>query len=84
LRLSEKGYTVAVIEKGKRYHPGDFPKTNWRLNKYLWMPIFGFYGIQALTWLRNVFILHGIGVGGGSLVYANNLLKPKDSVFDKK
>jgi cholesterol oxidase len=81
LRLAEKGYRVAVLEKGKRYRTEDFPKTNWNLRKYLWMPSLGLYGIQMLTWLRHVLVLHGGGVGGGSLVYANQLRVPPDEVF---
>ncbi len=81
LRLAEKGYKVAVLEKGKRYRIEDFPKTNWNLRKYLWMPSLGLYGIQMLTLLRHVLVLHGGGVGGGSLVYANQLLVPPDEVF---
>ena len=81
LRLAEKGYRVAVIEKGRRYRPEDFPRTNWNLRKFLWMPTVGLYGIQALTLLKDVFVLHGTGVGGGSLVYAANLLVPPDEVF---
>lgn len=76
LRLAEKGYSVLVIEQGKRYQTEDFPKTNWNLRKYFWLPKLGLYGIQAMTLLKDVFILHGTGVGGGSLVYANNLLIP--------
>ncbi|MFC1481030.1 GMC oxidoreductase [Candidatus Neomarinimicrobiota bacterium] len=82
LRLAEKGYHVAVVEQGRRYEPDQFPKSNWNLRKFLWFPRIGLYGIQALTLLKNVFVLHGTGVGGGSLVYANNLLVPPDKVFD--
>lgn len=82
LRLAEKGYSVLVIEQGKRYRTDDFPKSNWNLRKYFWMPKLSLYGIQAMTLLKDVFILHGAGVGGGSLVYANNLLIPPDKVFD--
>jgi cholesterol oxidase len=82
-RLTEKGYRVAVIEKGRRYHTTDFPKTNWNLRKSFWMPKLGLHGIQALTLLRHVLILHGTGVGGGSLVYANQLLMPPDDVLEK-
>ena len=38
LRLTEKGYRVAVLEKGKRSASDDFAKTNWNVWKYLWMP----------------------------------------------
>lgn len=82
LRLAEKGYKVAVLEKGKRWRPEDFPKTNWVLHKFYWMPRLFMYGIQCMTLLRDVFVLHGAGVGGGSLVYANTLPIPKDKVFD--
>ena len=81
LRLAEKGYDVLVIEKGKRYRTQDFPKTNWNLRKFLWMPNLFIYGIQCVTLLKNIFILHGTGVGGGSLVYANTLLIPPDNAF---
>ena len=82
LRLAERGYSVLVIEKGKRYEDKDFPKTNWNLRKYLWMPKLFMYGIQCITFLKNVFILHGSGVGGGSLVYANTLLVPSKKAFE--
>ena len=82
LRLAEKGYRVLVIEKGKRYRTEDFPKTNWNLRKYFWMPRIFLYGIQCITLLKNVFIFHGTGVGGGSLVYANTLLVPSDDAFE--
>jgi cholesterol oxidase len=82
LRLAEKGYSVAILERGRRWRSEDFPKTNWNVRKYLWAPIARCFGIQAITMLRDVMILHGCGVGGGSLVYANTLLVPPDTVFD--
>jgi cholesterol oxidase len=81
LRLAEKGYSVCVIERGKRFRDEDFPKTNWNLRKFLWMPLLKCFGIQNMTLFRNVLILSGTGVGGGSLVYANTLLKPSDAFF---
>jgi len=81
LRLVEKGYTVLVIEKGKRYHSEDFPRTNWNLRKYLWIPSLRCFGIQKLTFYRQASILSGVGVGGGSLVYANTLFMPTDDFF---
>ncbi len=82
LRLSEKGFRVAVLEKGKRWQKEDFPRTNWNIKKNLWMPRIGCYGYQMLTPLKHVLILHGGGVGGGSLVYANQLLVPPANVFE--
>ena len=64
LRLAEKGYSEAVVERGKRWRSEDFPKSNWNLRKYLWAPALRCFGIQAMTMLRDVFIFHGCGVGG--------------------
>jgi cholesterol oxidase len=82
LRLSEKGYKVLVIEKGKRFAPSDFPKTNWNLKKWLWMPSLGLQGIFKMTFFEHVTIFSGVGVGGGSLVYANTLPVPKRAFFE--
>jgi cholesterol oxidase len=82
LRLTEKGYRVAVVEMGKRYRAEDFARTNWDLRRSLFRPELGCYGILQMTLLRDVFVLHGAGVGGGSLVYANTLLVPSDLAFE--
>jgi cholesterol oxidase len=82
LRLSEKGYSVAVLEQGKRWAKEDFAKTSWDLRKFFWEPRLGLHGIMQMTQLRDVFALHGAGVGGGSLVYANTLLQPPKEAFD--
>jgi cholesterol oxidase len=81
LRLAEKGYSVAVLEAGKRYTAADFPETNWETKKFLWAPKLKHYGIMRITPMRHVAILSGAGVGGGSLVYANTLLVPPKDVF---
>ncbi len=81
MRLTEKGYRVTVLERGKRFSPQDFPKTNWQLTKYLWLPALRCFGIQRLTFMNDIWILSGSGVGGGSLVYAATLIKPGDSFF---
>jgi len=82
MRLAQKGYRVAVIEAGKRWHKEDFPKTNWNAFKYLWAPKLRCFGIQNITLLKGVMVLHGSGVGGGSLVYANTLMRPNAAVFE--
>ncbi len=81
LRLSEKGYKVLVIEKGKWYKTQDFPKTNWNLKKWLWFPQVGLHGFFKMTFLNHATILSGVGVGGGSLTYANTLPVPKKEFF---
>jgi len=81
LRLSEKGYSVTVLERGARFSQRDFPKTNWDMKKSLWMPAAKCFGILRLSFLSDVFVLSGAGVGGGSLVYANTLYVPPDAFF---
>ncbi|MFP2897585.1 GMC oxidoreductase [Corallococcus sp. 4LFB] len=82
LRLVEKGYRVVMLEKGRRLQGQDFPKSNWNLKRWLWMPQLGWRGLFKMTFFRHVTVLSGVGVGGGSLVYANTLPIPKDDFFD--
>lgn len=82
LRLTEKDYKVLVIEKGKWFEPEDFPETNWNLKKWLWMPALKFTGLFKITLFRHVGILSGVGVGGGSLVYANTLPVPDKAFYN--
>lgn len=81
LRLTEKGHRVGVLEAGRRFADHEFAKTSWNLRKFLWMPRLGMYGIQRIHLLRNVMILGGAGVGGGSLNYANTLYVPPEPFF---
>jgi cholesterol oxidase len=81
LRLAEKGYRVGVLEAGRRFEDADFPRTSWDVRKFLWAPKLGCTGIQRIHALRNVIILAGAGVGGGSLVYANTLYRPASDSF---
>ena len=81
-RLTQKGYTILVIEKGRRFEPEDFPKTNWDLKRWLWNPALGLKGIFQMSFLRHMTVYHGVGVGGGSLVYANMLPVPTREFFD--
>jgi len=82
LRLTEKGYSVTVLERGKRFRDQDYPKTNWIVWKYLWLPALRCFGILQISPFRDVFVLHGNGVGGGSLGYANVLVQPSDKLFE--
>src|SRR5579875_4040267 len=96
LRLTEKGYRVAVLEAGRRFDdpasesPRErhraLPRTSWRSRSYLWAPGLGLTGIQRIHLLRGqrgarVLVLAGAGVGGGSLNYANTLYEPPDAFF---
>ena len=82
LRLTEKGYRVGVIEAGRRFTEQTYPKTSWRLPSFLWAPRFGCTGLQRIHILKDVVVLAGAGVGGGSLNYANTLYVPPKRFFD--
>lgn len=81
LRLVEKGYKVLMLEQGPRLGAEDFPKSNWNLKRWLWMPGIGFRGLFKMTFFRHLTALSGVGVGGGSLMYANTLPLPKPEFF---
>lgn len=82
LRLTEKGYRVLVLEAGRRFNDEDFPHTSWNIRSFLWAPALGCFGIQRISLLKNVMVLSGAGVGGGSLVYANTLYVPPGQFYE--
>ncbi|MGL4306858.1 MAG: GMC oxidoreductase [Mycobacteriaceae bacterium] len=82
LRLTEKGYKVAVLEAGRRFSDEELPETSWRMRKYLWAPGLGCYGVQRIHLLPDVLVMAGAGVGGGSLNYANTLYQPPKPFFE--
>jgi cholesterol oxidase len=82
LRLAEKGYRVAVMEAGRRFTPETLPTSNWDARRFLWFPRLGMKGIMRMSLLKDVFIVSGAGVGGGSLVYANTLYEPLGPYYD--
>jgi cholesterol oxidase len=82
MRLTEKGHRVLMLERGKRYRDQDFAKSTWNIFKYLWWPALRCFGILQISPFRDVIVLHGSGVGGGSLGYANVLMQPSDKLFE--
>jgi cholesterol oxidase len=81
LRLAEKGYRVAVLECGRRFEDEDFAESTWSFRRYYWMPKIGLRGIFRMTVFKDVFIVSGSGVGGGSLGYANTLYRARPAFF---
>ncbi|MCK8642345.1 GMC family oxidoreductase [Mycobacterium colombiense] len=81
LRLTEKGYRVAVLEAGRRFEDHELPKNSWDLTRYLWAPALGCFGIFRIHPLKDVIVMAGAGVGGGSLVYASALYRPPKSFY---
>ena len=82
LRLTEKGYRVAVLEAGRRFADDQFASSTWDLRRFLWAPVLGLRGIMRMYVFKDVVILAGAGVGGGSLVYANTLYQPGRAFFE--
>jgi cholesterol oxidase len=82
LRLAEKGYRVGVLEAGRRFADDELPRTSWRIRDFLWAPRLGMTGIQRIHVLKDVVVVAGAGVGGGSLVYANTLYVPGKAFFE--
>lgn len=81
LRLAEKGYTVGILEAGRRYRDQDYARSTWDLRRFLWAPALGLRGIFRLTPFKDVFIASGSAVGGGSVVYANTLYRASPDFF---
>ena len=82
LRLAEKGYRVAVFERGRRYRDGDLPKSAWQSRRFVWAPAFGLRGIMRNKLFRHVFSTAQTGVGGGSLVYGGVLFRPQPAFYE--
>jgi cholesterol oxidase len=81
LRLTEKGYRVGVLEAGRRFTDETLPRSSWDVRNFLFAPRAGCLGIQRIHVLRDVIVLAGAGVGGGSLNYANTLYQPTADAF---
>ncbi|MBL1074041.1 GMC family oxidoreductase [Nocardia sp. 2] len=81
LRLTEKGYRVAVLESGRRWTAEDIPKTNWNVRRSLWAPRLGLTGPQRISLLGKCAVFSASGVGGGSLIYGNTLYEPLPNFY---
>ncbi|MFT4035097.1 MAG: GMC family oxidoreductase [Patulibacter sp.] len=82
LRLAEKGYSVRVLEQGRRFADDELPRDSFDRKRYYWAPRFGLRGIWKLTVFKDVFVMSGTSVGGGSNVYAMTLYTPPDRFFE--
>ncbi len=79
LRLAEGGQKVCVLERGKSYGPGDFPRSPSEISRAFWDPSKGFQGMFNVWSFEHFGALVSSGLGGGSLIYANVMLrKPRE------
>ncbi len=81
-RLAEQGWRVCVLERGRRFGAGDFPDRLAQFPHALWHPRRNPGGMFDVRIMRDVAVVTGAGVGGGSLVYANVQLPAPDAIFD--
>ncbi|GIK77039.1 MAG: GMC family oxidoreductase [Acidobacteria bacterium] len=82
LRLAEKGYSVTMLECGRRYEDADMPQTTWQVPRAFWLPLLKLRGMLRVSPFKDITVLSGSGVGGGSLVYSMVLLRAPDRTFD--
>ncbi len=83
-RLAEAGLDVCLLERGKAYPPGSFPRTPHKMKENVWDPSEGLYGMFDLWSFDEFEALVSSGLGGGSLIYANVLLRKDAEWFVKE
>ncbi len=83
-RLTQKGYRVAVVESGRRYGDHEFPRSTWDIRRYFFAPRLGLHGIFRLSLFKDVSVVSGAGVGGGSLGYANTLYRARPRFYEDR
>jgi cholesterol oxidase len=73
-----------VLESGKRYADHEFPRSTWDIRRYFFAPRMGLHGIFRLSLFKDVSVVSGAGVGGGSLGYANTLYRARPRFYEDK
>jgi cholesterol oxidase len=80
-RLAEAGRSVLVLERGRPYPPGSFPRSPAQLSRAFWDPPAGRHGMFDVWSFTGVNAVTASGLGGGSLIYANVLLRKPRATF---
>jgi cholesterol oxidase len=81
-RLADAGLSVCLLERGKAYPPGSFPRTPYEMGRNFWQPDDGLYGLfDVRGFRRKLWCLLSSGLGGGSLIDANTLLRKDEQSF---
>jgi len=80
-RLAEAGLGVCVLERGKPYPPGSFPRSPNKMKSNFWDPSEGLYGLFDVWSFRGIAAVISSGLGGGSLIYANVLIRKDEKWF---
>ena len=80
-RLAEAGMRVCVLERGKAYPPGSFPRSPWQMGRNFWDPSEGLHGLFDVWSFRGIGGVVASGLGGGSLLWSNVVLRKDRSTF---
>jgi len=81
-RLAKAGFRVCLLERGKAYPPNSFPRSPIDLRNNFWDPSHGLYGLNNVWSFKGSAALVSSGLGGGSLIYANVLIRKDAKWFD--
>ena len=80
-RLAEAGLRVCLLERGKPFPPGSFPRSPHDTAANFWNPDHGHYGMFDIWSFSRLEAVVSSGLGGGSLIYANVLLRMPEKWF---
>ncbi|HEY3252335.1 MAG TPA: FAD-binding protein, partial [Polyangiaceae bacterium] len=80
-RFAEAGLSVCVLERGKAYPPGSFPRSPYEMKQNFWDPSQGLQGMYNVWSFQNLGAVVSSGLGGGSLIYANVLIRKDEPWF---
>ena len=83
-RLAEAGQRVLLLERGRPYPPGSFPRSPYQMRTNFWDPTQGLFGLFDFWSFVGLDVLVSSGLGGGSLIYANVLLRKDERWFVKE
>lgn len=80
-RLAEAGRSVVVLERGRAYPPGSFARNPYEMSRAFWEPKDELFGLFDIRSFRKIEGIVSAGLGGGSLIYANVLLRKDERWF---
>lgn len=82
-RLAEAGLHVCLLERGKSYPPGSFARTPYQMKHNFWDPSAGSYGLYNVWGFQRLTAVVSSGLGGGSLIYSNIMIRKDEKWFVK-
>src|SRR4051812_49006476 len=82
-RLAGAGWSVCLLERGRAYPPGSFPRTPHQMSRNFWDPSGGMHGLFNIWSFGSLAAVMASGLGGGSLIYANVELRKDEDTFPR-